>query len=190
MTVSLYLAGEPGVGRSTLMGELLTGWTMHPAVRLRGGLRGEPFGTPDRVEGVHLGVRGGPFSGTDQLPASALSDGVAWAHLTRALPRFVFGEGSRLAHSRFLTALADRGPLLYVYLTAPEDVCARRRTEQAVALGRPPFPNGAAVAVRARAKHLARLCTVIPGATVISVDTNRLDPSQAADAVRRILEAL
>ena len=152
------------------MGELLTGWTMHPAVRLRGGLRGEPFGTPTgwRRLSTSASVVGRSPARTSSPRPRAVRRRRLGAPPTRALPPGSCsgkGPGSDgIAHSRVRSSpLADRGPLLYVYLTAPEDVCARRRAPSRRSPRASPFPNGAAVAVRARAKHLARLCTVIPG---------------------------
>lgn len=190
MTTSVYLLGEPGVGRSTVMGELLSPWSVGPAVVLRGDLVGEPFGDQDRIRGLHLGVRRGHRSGTETLPGTALADAVAWAHLTRALPRWVLGEGARLAHHRFLAALSTRGPLLVVHLTASPKVCASRRSAVNTALGRPALADGVVRTIHAQAVRVARAAQLLDGATVISVDTERMTPAECAEAITLVAEAL
>lgn len=187
-TTSLYLIGESGVGKSTVMRELVSRHRVAPAVRLRGSLRGEPFVTLDGSTGVQLGRSGGRGSGTDALPRQVTADAVAWAHLTRVLPRWVYGEGDRLAHVRFLLALAHRGPLLVAYLTAPAGVCRDRR--EARDLGHRPVQESTARAVASKARRLADLFVAAPGATVITVDTYRMTAENAADAVRTCLGVL
>ena len=190
MTTSVYLLGEPGVGRSTVMGELLTPWSVGPAVVLRGDLVGEPFGDRDRIRGIHLGQSAGHRSGTETLPGSALADAVAGAHLTRARPRWVLGEGARLAHHRFLAALSTRGPLLVVHLTASPRVCASRRAAVNAALGRPALADGVVRTIHAQAVRVARAAQLLDGATVITVDTERMTPAECAEAITLVAEAL
>lgn len=190
MTTSVYLLGEPGVGRSTVMGELLSPWSVGPAVVLRGDLIGEPFGDRDRIRGVHLGRSAGHRSGTETLPGSALADAVAWVHLTRALPTWVLGEGARLAHHRFLAALSTRGPLLVVHLTASPRVCASRRAAVNAALGRPALADGVVRTIHAQAVRVARAAQLLDGATVISVDTERMTPPECAEAITLVAGAL
>lgn len=191
MVTTVYLTGEPGSGQTSAMGELLATWTVRAPVQLRGALRGQPFGDDaQRVAGLHLGLIKGHASGTEALPSGALGDGILWPGEGRAMPRWVYGEGNRLAHVRFLTAMARRGPVLLVHLVADADVCARRRYAVDTILRRPALEPAVVNVMRARAHRLADAALDTGRVTVVRVDTERLDPAQVAATVRLLAEAL
>lgn len=134
MTHMLYVMGEPGVGKSTLMDELVR--DAKPREQ-----RLEPIphmvylANTDRPV-VELGKRTAQFPGTD-----ALSMGIgpkAIDFVCRSRPELLLAEGDRLAYTSFFSAALAAGyGILVAYLFAPEwaDKNRRHRADQ---LGRPP----------------------------------------------------
>jgi hypothetical protein len=121
----LYIAGPPGVGKSSLARELTSGWDREvfkdgpvPHVRLRHPATG-------RVLGVELGVPRPSFPGTDAL---AMDIGPrAFTFLTGQCVPFAFGEGSRLATRPFLGGLVAAGVrLTFVSLNASQELLDAR----------------------------------------------------------------
>jgi len=116
----LYIIGEPGVGKSTLMAELVKG--------RRRRLMTKPFAHTVYEGGlVQLGrERSTGFSGTDALSMSVSPQAIA-ALESGAWPR-VLGEGDRLAHAKFFDAAKAAGyDLEVILLEAPKFVLTKRR---------------------------------------------------------------
>lgn len=117
----LYLLGEPGAGKSSVLAALLT--RLGP-----GDDRTRPFAhTLYRGGGVaYLGAHGGLFPGTDRLSMAVVGAVEGW--LAEARPAIVLGEGDRLANRRFLTAAARLGyTLSLAHLETPLAAERRRR---------------------------------------------------------------
>lgn len=145
----VYLIGEPGVGKTTLMRSAT-------ADLVRGLLPGDPArellarrdGRPVAVE---LGRSRGTFSGTDALPMNAVV--VAERHVLHQAEQeapVLLAEGARLANARFLSAAvgADWRTTL-VHVVGPA-VAAARREERGTHQD-PAWVKGAAT----RARRLA-----------------------------------
>ncbi len=119
----LYIIGQPGVGKSALMAELVKGQRRRVITK--------PFAHTTYEDGlVQLGrERANGFSGTDALSLSvqpqvikALKDHV-WSR--------VVGEGDRLANGKFFTAAQEAGySLEVILLEASQFVLNHRRKER------------------------------------------------------------
>jgi hypothetical protein len=102
----IYLAGEPGSGKSTLMRRLTTGLVRVEALTQP---RRDLLFVPDEVTpfAVELGRQRGEFSGTDALGMTVIEHAVPW--LSENDVPLVLGEGARLANRRFLGAAVEAG---------------------------------------------------------------------------------
>jgi ribose 1,5-bisphosphokinase PhnN len=120
----VYVIGEPGAGKTTLMDEVLAGWTRIPQAapiphELLTNWQGQ-------LMGAHLGRHRPPFGGTDALSMSIQPQALAWiAGTTYPL---VLAEGDRLANARFFDTVRLVGvELTVVLLDTPPAVAAQRR---------------------------------------------------------------
>jgi hypothetical protein len=129
VTQATYIVGGPGSGKSTLMAHLLEGWAIGPYLKWT---QREMFGHylthPEEGLGAYLGHLRPEYPGTDALSLSVAPQALIWL---QALPLLgldqVYGEGARLSHLGFLTALAEVTDLTVIYLKVDPDVAAQRR---------------------------------------------------------------
>lgn len=131
MTRATYIIGAPGSGKSTLMAQLLEGWHVGPYTRLT---KRELFGhhlLRGCETGTYLGHLRPEYPGTDALSLSVAPQAMLWLE---ALPYLgldqVFGEGVRLGHIGFLSALHQATDLTVIYLPVDPEVAAARRLER------------------------------------------------------------
>ena len=140
-----YVAGEPGVGKSTLMREVTSGWS-------RAYLEKEPGRAPardlladtthagqGRIVAVEIGRVREQFSGTDALPSNCIDDAVAYLQsglAAREAP-LLLAEGARLSVRRFLQAAVNAGWRVQLLHIEGEELAAERRTNRAHWLRRP-----------------------------------------------------
>jgi hypothetical protein len=115
---AMYVIGEPGIGKTTLVQELTAGvdyeTTENPfAMRVYDG----PV--------TYLGKRRGTFSGTDALSMDVI--GKVEQYLEGVAPPYIIAEGDRLANSRFFDFLARNGYELPLYLLQADGLAERRR---------------------------------------------------------------
>lgn len=130
----VYLVGEPGVGKSTVMARATDTWQRfchcdHP--------RRELLHAPGsrQVAAVELGARAGRhhagFPGTDALPMNTVVAVEEWLASGRAAAEapLVLGEGARLGVRRFLHAAMRSGWEVHVALLTSTHA-ARNRAER------------------------------------------------------------
>lgn len=156
MTSAVYLLGAPGVGKSTVMARLLGDWDVGsvfdyphhqtgrcPCEPYCWGCKkwtsremfGHVFQHDELGAGAYLGHIRREYPGTDALSRSVQPQAMLWLESLPLLGlSWVWGEGERLANTKFLAALGERTDLQVVHLVAPPDVLERRR------LGRPGKP--------------------------------------------------
>ena len=166
-----YLIGEPGVGKSTVMVELLREEGAPHAYA-------HPFSHSvlERRSSIHLGnpnPKNPQHPGTDTLSYNVLPKACQWLP---TLPNVltVYGEGDRLAHPRLWEAMEREGHDVAVFLLlGPADERrAHRGTHQ-----NPTWLAGRA----SRVRNLSSTWPVIP------VDTSDLTPASVAGLIRQRL---
>lgn len=157
----LYLIGQPGAGKSTLMARLTEGMSrtsiaphadFHPVAH---------DVLVDRAVGVVVGAELGRqrelFSGTDTLPSSIIERAIPWLK-TVPYP-LILAEGARLANKRFLMAAFDAGYAVTVaLLDHPEaDEWRKRRAKRIGRDQAAAWVKGRLTASRALADQLEEL---------------------------------
>ena len=158
----IYLVGQPGSGKSTLMAALTKGL-------VRCALDAE---TPvphdlllDRVSGeavgAEIGKQRGAFSGTDALASSIIDKAVPWVQ-TQPYD-LLLAEGARLANKRFIQATADAGYAVMLGLLDHDDAEGWRK-RRSKALGREQNPSW----VKGRLTASRRLADAYPSALVVA----------------------
>jgi len=123
----VYLVGEPGSGKSSVMRAFTEGRSPEE----RPGPPAHTRWTGDGADGLpplftELGRRRDNFSGTDALPMNIQPAAVAW--LAAQDEGLVVAEGDRLGNARFLAAAEAYGwSTMLAWMDTPADVAAARR---------------------------------------------------------------
>lgn len=102
----IYLVGQPGAGKSTLMRRLTADFDRIPVDQP---VPHDQLLTSALGEATHaeIGRQRGDFSGTDALASSIITRAEPWI-LSRPYP-VVLAEGARLGNARFLSAAVKAG---------------------------------------------------------------------------------
>ncbi len=175
----VYLSGEPGVGKSTLMREITSGWERIYLPKEPGKAPHRDLlfhrGTPGVCCAVELGRLRESTSGTDALEATCITEAEHWLASGQAAREsaLILAEGSRLAHRRFLTDAVNTGwRVQLLHLNGP-NLAAHRRVARARALDR---PEQSQAWVKGRRTAAANLALAAPdwGVEVSVIDANRL----------------
>jgi hypothetical protein len=172
VTTSIYLVGEPGVGKTTLMAALTARFAVGSAVQLNGLLWAEPLSIQKKWVGYRFGKTRDKFSGTDALGMAACPDAVDWVRWA-ALPNYLFGEGARLATGKFLDLLHQKTDFTLIHLVA-ENAADRRKARGS---------NQNSGWVRGRITHAANLARNNPQWRQVTVDTTTADPAHLANHI-------
>lgn len=119
----IYVIGEPGSGKSTLVRDALADLVSDPVPR--------PFAHVDyRLNGetliTQLGAIEGDFPGTDRLSMGVLP--IAIDYVNGSSTPVILAEGDRLATMKFFGALTR--PTTLVWAHCPRSVAAERRASR------------------------------------------------------------
>ena len=182
MTRSLYIIGEAGSGKTTLMHKYTSAFTTSPAIRLHNQLWAEPI-TSEQESGFRLGKVRHSFSGTDALGMSVNPDAVHWVE-EYELPDFICGEGQRLSNVKFLTALHLKSSLTVIRLINANAVSLRQQRANRLNVREqsPAYVKATAT----KAVNLHKALTDI-GIRVVSCDVTGL---QVDDAVEVLMKSV
>lgn len=130
----VYVFGQPGAGKTTLMRAICKGspviYEAETPIKHRG------FSRNGRMFAV-LGADAFPFGGTDTLSYTAVSSAGRWlgALAACAAGSLVFAEGDRLANDRFFEAARKHCRLIPVFLNCGDGEAAARRAARAARHG-------------------------------------------------------
>lgn len=122
----VYLIGQPGAGKTTLMAALIDKLKQQGATPR---IREQPMRHLEFRHGVHLGWRG-VFGGTDMLSMSIQPRVLGWLTSPQA-PEIVLAEGDRLGNGKFFTAVKGFANLTVMELKTPNDLANQRRLARA-----------------------------------------------------------
>lgn len=172
----IYLVGEPGVGKSTLLAAALKGWDRLPQKKP---LAHDLLHRDGLVEGAELGVRRPHFPGTDALAMDAIN--AAERLLAEPPAPIIVGEGARLGNVRFLTSARNLGyDVSLVHVVSPH--AAEQRAARAAGMGTYEQKDSW---VRAQATKALNLVEKVPaGVRVAKIDTSK---SGAAETLRDVI---
>lgn len=119
----LYIVGEPGAGKSTLMKEIYKGWAYQMVPK--------PFLHTEFANGVIMlgGIREG-YPGTDMLGLDASPRVVEW--MAAHTPPMLMGEGARLGTPKFLRSAQSIGYHVHlVHMVSAGEARGRRNSRLA-----------------------------------------------------------
>lgn len=169
----LYLIGEPGAGKSSVMRALTDVWsfrTRHdkPFAHVR--YRDED----NRTVAAQLGAEDRKFPGTDRLSMSVQPRAIEW--LQGAPAPVVLGEGDRLASQGFFEALeATTDAWALFAIEVPEDLAAERRGERGSEQSEAWLKGRRTKLANLRKQWAHRICYV----------DNQGTPNEAAEQIRQ-----
>ena len=170
----IYLVGQPGAGKSTLMASLTKG-LVRSTIDDSGTLVPHDV-LVDRVTGAvvgaEIGKRRGAFSGTDALASSIINKAVLWVHTQPY--GLLLAEGARLANKRFIDSAAEAGYAVILGLLDHDQADAWRK-QRSKALGREQNPSW----VKGRLISSRKLGAAYPSAFVVGGAVIAPEPGKA-----------
>ena len=178
----IYIIGQPGSGKSTLMAKLVSKFDTedHPNAPVPHVLLIDK--AAQKTAGIEIGVRRGNFSGTDALAASIV-DKAAPMMETGGIG-LVLAEGARLANRRFLMSALDGGYDVVLVLLDHADAEAWRK-KRSKKLGRTqaaPWVKGRLTASRNLAAQFEKYASAEPYSghlTVLAGHPDEVEPKLA-----------
>lgn len=186
----VYLLGEPGIGKSTLMAEVTEPWERHEQPAEVNAPARDLLLSGGRPVAVELGRRRATRSGTDTLPTAAVEQADRYLRTGRAAAEapLLLAEGGLLATERFMRAAVDAGyEVTVVYLFGSGIAAAQRAVRDARTGSR----GQSASWLRTRAtvaRNLANELQSWDGVRVVPVDVARVR-AEPAGAYARLVAA-
>ena len=180
----IYIIGQPGSGKSTLMAKLTAQFDRHsiaPAERYPVAHDVLTDKTTGEVVGAELGVRRELFSGTDALASSVIDKAAPWI-ASQPYP-LVLAEGARLANRRFIDAALEGGYEVTLVLLDHNDAEDWRKV-RSKAIGKTQNPSW----VKGRLSASRNLADALSGPAYVgkAVEVLRGHP----DPIRSILKSI
>ncbi len=137
MSDFLYIIGQPGSGKSTLVKHLTAGAEPMPAKTPLAHIMW--LGSDGSIV-TEIGAEREQFRGTDALAMDAQKKALPWIASRPCV--YMLAEGDRLANMKFFEAVRDAGyDLTVVHLNPPDDVVASRRAAREEELGKKQNPG-------------------------------------------------
>lgn len=136
---TIYLIGQPGSGKSTLAKEFQKDW--HKLGQSEQPFKHEVYTTPELGMIYSFGWQREPFGGTDTLGNAVINSVPEFYDVVRKSNVTIFGEGDRLANSRFFDFAQQYGTLYLFYLDTPDALAESRRNERAAKVGKTQNPT-------------------------------------------------
>lgn len=130
MKTLVYIFGQPGSGKTTLMRELCSGaaclYEANDPIRHR-------CYKKEKQGFIVLGGDAGVFAGTDTLSYTAIESAPVWLSKLSQEPRvdLVLAEGDRLANDKFFEVTRTLFNLLPIYLECEDSEASKRRKQRA-----------------------------------------------------------
>lgn len=122
----MYLWGQPGSGKSTLIQELVAGQAAMPT-RFDRLVITEYI--PARV--AEIGLYREDFRGSDALSMSVINQAIPFVQNAAKEEMSLMAEGDRLCNDRFFVACVEAGYLLELfYINVPDKIAAERRSQR------------------------------------------------------------
>lgn len=187
---ALYIIGEPGVGKSSLMARLTEGynWLVFNYEPFAHIMYYRDLGEVERAlvpTAIEFGAHHNDFPGTDRLSMAVQPKAIALAsRLAESLPTtLLLGEGDRLATRSYLTALSDLYALTVVELYAEPGIARVRASARSASLQNESWAKGRRTKV-ARLGDWWRGEAGARGGLAFGVDTTGATGAEVARTVR------
>jgi GTPase SAR1 family protein len=134
----IYLIGAPGSGKTTLTEAFTHDW--RDSANHEDPIKFRTHHTP-HGDALSLGWLRPAFGGTDTLGNTAILAIEPWLPQIAKEYSIIYGEGDRLANSRFFDLCKGIGEFHLFYLNTEPELCAQRRYERSLKTGKTQNPS-------------------------------------------------
>lgn len=134
----IYLIGAPGAGKTTLTAEFTKDWV--DTANHENPIKFRSHHTP-QGDALSLGWLRPAFGGTDTLGNTAILQIEPWLPNIAKEYSIIYGEGDRLANSRFFELAKSVGDFHLFYLNTNPMISAERRAKRSAETGKTQNPT-------------------------------------------------